>query len=217
MSNGRRVQNPYKDREDIGSYGIYVGNWSGRRKKQVVNDHIAADLVARNPAQILLAQEVDPEFVETLLRPAESEAANSAPHPVSEEITPTVVGNSFDQRYVNMTPWHVAVQGKDEGSLIIAARSSRAESCWAVEKAHLFHREYKKKGKTRMVYSDILVAQVKWHKPMHGEYTLQILNVHFHHLVAKQDPTQFLTSVTLAEMSTPTEIMDPPTNLALVR
>ena len=64
FSGGREVLMPYLARDDVGSFGIYVGNWSGRRKKQVVNDHIAADLIARNAAQIMIAQEVGPKFVE---------------------------------------------------------------------------------------------------------------------------------------------------------
>ena len=62
-----------------GSAGIYVGNWSGRRKKEKCNRHIYADLIVRNPAQILLCLEVDLEFIEALRDPAASRFLDSIP------------------------------------------------------------------------------------------------------------------------------------------
>ena len=58
-SMGRRVRVPNRERDDIGSYGLYVGNWSGRRKHETMSLHIKVDLIARSPAQVLLACEVD--------------------------------------------------------------------------------------------------------------------------------------------------------------
>ena len=89
-SKGREVQSPYLWRKDIGTYGIYVGNWSGRRKEQAVNDHIAADLVARAPAQILIAQEVDPKFVRTLRSPSTSAEAKASPWAAVQTSSPAV-------------------------------------------------------------------------------------------------------------------------------
>ena len=63
---GRVVHQPYDRRDDMGFFGIYMGNLSGHRRLKLVNDHIAADLIARNPAQVLIAQEVDPHFIECL-------------------------------------------------------------------------------------------------------------------------------------------------------
>ena len=187
---GRRVKKPYVDRDDIGSYGIYVGNWSGRRKEKLVNDHIAADLVARNPAQILLAQEVDSQFVETLLDPWNSRACQSRPMEVDGQDSPAAAGKgaNYADREVNFEPWHVAVDPQDDAGVIVAARSSRAKSSTVVEIDRMFHREYKaSRGRTHLAYSRLLVAQVEWWKPMHGQDAVQILNVHFHHLAAKKD------------------------------
>ena len=55
---GRRVLEPYLERPDIGTFAIYVANLGGRRKKERTNDHITADVVVRNPAQVIVAQEV---------------------------------------------------------------------------------------------------------------------------------------------------------------
>ena len=176
-----------------------MGNWSGRRKLQLVNDHIAADLVVRNPAQILLAQEVDNKFIETLQDPMNSSEAQSTPMEVAGQDTPAVagMGANYRDRAVNFTPWHVAVDPNDDGrqaaSLIVAARSSRAKASTVVEINCMLHREYTRRGKKHMTYSRLLVAQVEWLTPMHGQDAVQILNVHFHHMAAKKD-TVFLWS-----------------------
>ena len=192
---GRLVLMPYLEREDVGTYGIYVGNWSGRRKLQIVNDHLGADLIARNAAQVLIAQEVDPMFIAALRDPERSREAKSAPHPVAGEDTPTVVGDgqgrNYNERFVNLTPWHVAVgtegTSSEASTLIVAARSSVAKSSTVVEWRKLFHCMYQKKGKKHLAYSRILCAQVEWRSPVHGYRATQFLNLHFHNLVAKKE------------------------------
>ena len=191
---GRLVQHPYLQRDDVGSYGVYVGNWSGRRKLAVINDHIAADLIARNPAQILIAQEVDQQFIKALRDPESSKEAKSAPHVVKGQDTPTVVGEgkgrNYNERPRNLNQWHVATGTEGDGSeastLIVAARSPLAISCTRVEWQKKFHCTYKKGGKEHNCYSRILVAQVEWAAPLWGLKNVQILNLHFHHLVAKK-------------------------------
>lgn len=189
----RLVQAPYSQREDVRGFGIYIGNWSGRRKQQIVNDHIAADLIVRNPAQVLLAQEVDERFIEALRHPAESQEAQTAPHAVVGQGTPAVAGQgrNYNDRPVNMREWHVAAGTEGTGSaatsLIVAARSTRAKSSTVVEWNKLFHREYKKGGRTHFAYSRVLTAQVEWHEAMHGRMATQVANVHFHHLAAKKE------------------------------
>ena len=201
---GRMVHNPFRARDDVGGYGVYVGNWSGRRKLAVINDHIAADLIARNPAQILIAQEVDEKFIAALLDPESSSEARSAPHPVAGQNTPTVVGSSrnYDERPQCLKKWHVAKGSEGDGSqastLIVAARSSLAKSSTVVEWQKMFHSSYKIRGRTSLSYSRILVAQVEWQTPMWGLTNVQILNLHCHHMVAKKvirDHTQHLIMV----------------------
>ena len=193
FSGRREVISPYLSRDDVGSFGIYVGNWSGRRRRQVVNDHIAADLIARNAAQILIAQEVDPQFVAALLAPASSAEARSAPQPIASQTSPTSVGESrnYHERPVNLTPWTVA-QHDAEGdeseaaSLLIAARSSVAESSTVVEWHKMYHNTYKRKGREHYCYSRMLTAQIAFRQRMHGRTHMQFMNVHFHHMVAKK-------------------------------
>ena len=48
-----------------------------------------------------------------------------------------------------------------------------------VEYNKLFHREYKKSGRTKLAYSRILCRAVEWHKEMHGMTGVVIANVHF--------------------------------------
>ena len=162
---------------------------------QVVNDHIAADICVRSPAQVLMAQEVDERFIETLRNPAGSDEAWSWPHPVNIQHTPMAVGSGdsadYEKRYTNMAPWHVVAGKEGDGSkastLIIAARSSRAKSSTSVEWRKMYHREYKDEGNIKKGISRIVTAQVEWLRPMNGDAAEQFVNVHFHHSVAKQD------------------------------
>ena len=56
---GRRVRCPYVQRTDIGSFGLYVGSWGGPSRSNLIEQHLYHDLILRNPAQVLVAQEVD--------------------------------------------------------------------------------------------------------------------------------------------------------------
>ena len=191
---GRMVQSPFLQRDDVGGYGVYIGNWSGKRRMAVINDHIAADLIARNPAQILIAQEVDQTFIKALRDPESSKEARSAPHPVAGEDTPTVVGDGKGRNYAerpqNLKQWHVAEGSEGDDSqattLIVAARSPLAKSSTVVEWQKMFHDRYMKRRKTCLAYSRILVAQVEWQVPMWGLSNVQILNLHCHNMVAKK-------------------------------
>ena len=194
-SDGREVIAPYRSRGDIGHFGIYLGNWSGRRKLRVINDHIGADLIARNAAQVMMAQEVDQQFIEALRDPTSSPEAMSAPHVVVGQDTPTVVGfrqgRNYSERPVNLMPWFVieGAEGEDSRAttLIIAARSTLAQSSTMVEWNKIFHTQYKRAGKFSKAYSRLLSAAIQWRRPMHGQDTTVFLNVHFHHMAAKKD------------------------------
>ena len=66
----RFVHTPHGSRDDIGSFGVYQGNWGGRRKSVSLRNHIIDDIVVKNPAHILCAQEEDKEFIRALKDPA---------------------------------------------------------------------------------------------------------------------------------------------------
>ena len=66
----RVVKSPYVRRSDIGSFGLYAGNWGGPSRAALIEQHIYHDLILRNPAQVLVAQEVDEIFAEILRNPA---------------------------------------------------------------------------------------------------------------------------------------------------
>ena len=191
----REVLAPYLQRDDVGSVGVYIGNWSGRRKKQVINDHIAADLIARNAAQIMMAQEVDKQFIQALLDPSSSAEAQSAPARIEGQTSPTIVGkgqgSTYAERPVNLEPWCVALHAaegdeSDASTLVTAARSTFAVSSTAVEWHKMYHNSYKRHGKSHLCYSRMLTAQIEFRNKVHGRSHLQFLNVHFHHMVAKK-------------------------------
>ena len=69
-SSSRVIHTPRGSREDIGSFGVYQGNWGGRRKEVSLRNHIVEDIVLKCPAHILCAQEVDQEFIRVLQDPA---------------------------------------------------------------------------------------------------------------------------------------------------
>ena len=54
----RQIHEPFKNRDDVGSFGVYQGNWNGRRKEAWLREHIAEDVVLQCPANILCAQDV---------------------------------------------------------------------------------------------------------------------------------------------------------------
>ena len=100
------------------------------------NDHIASDIIARNPAAILMASEVDHDFICSLKSPWVCPRANSEPVPV-------VWGEEHEP---NMREWHVAAtedtreENPGAHTLIVAARGSLAKSFTVVEKKIVEHR-----------------------------------------------------------------------------
>ena len=148
------MQEPYKERQDVGSWGVYVANWGGRRKEQALNNHIASDLVARSPAQIVLAQEVDPQFIRTLEDPRASAEAMAQPCSTAQASSSAAAGKGklFEERAQDLTAWHVAAgnegQGSDSKGLIIAAREGRCTASTIVEENKMFHREYRKTARS---------------------------------------------------------------------
>ena len=195
----RPVRFPFQDRTDVRCWAMYCGNWGGRRREQWLNEHIAADIVARCPAQVLIAQEVDEEFVRALKEPRSSREAQSTPRPaIHVRGVEQGKGVNYEERVMNLTPWHVAFgdegEGSDSPSLLIAARSSLARACRQVTWEKIYHRAYKYRKKDRRAYSRLLTAQIEWERLMHGRRTVGIMNIHFHHKVAKKEPVVVVIS-----------------------
>ena len=214
---GRVVQVPLRDREDSGTWGMYCGNWGGHRKLIAAQQHIFQDLIARNPAQVLAAQEVDPKFAQALSDPRGFLKANW--HTTSAELA---------QRLCNNEHWHVVrgtegdeseiTHGRGGGfrpgfaaeqdfhythgrgelqdywftptnskSCLIAARSTIAEAVNVLQWTKQFDGTYKKNGVIKNKYSRLLVGEIIWKEPMAGSRRVVVANVHFHHKTAKQD------------------------------
>ena len=164
---------------------------------QSVNNYIAADVVARNPAQIIIAAEVDDQFIAVLKDPQQSTEANSTPLFVTTPAAAGSAGQSYQNRDVNIMPWHVAATSFKAMNLTVAARPTRAGDVEKLQQTNMFHKECIKKRQTNLTYSKLLCARVHLIKSIHGRGEVTILNVHFHHMVAKKVPAAPLISNSL--------------------
>ena len=177
---GRIVRQPYLRRRDIGSFGLYVGNWGGRSRMDLVNTHLYHDLVLRNPAQVLAAQEVDEDFARLLW------------NPTSQRFGPLAPASTLVEREAVADGW-VVLRG-DEGpgsegkSLMIAARKSLCKEIRLRRWEKRFDAKYRARaGKHSKAYTRLMVADVIWGKRMYGRWSTCIANVHLHHKTAKKD------------------------------
>ncbi|MCP4242082.1 MAG: hypothetical protein GY772_16115 [bacterium] len=174
---GRSVRLPQREREDSGSFGLYNGNWGGAKRSRAVQLHIGNDLLY-GPAQIICAQEADPETCQALERgPAD---------------TPTVVGTRGLEEIPAVAGdrrWFV-IRGLEAGATcMVAARRSVVSDLKLLHWHRHVDGDYVAKGSVRMrrvAYTRILVAEATWKQPLYGEETARFLTVHFHHLTAKR-------------------------------
>ena len=163
---GRIVKWPYRRRKDIGSFGLYAGNWGVRCR---------IDLVRRHPAQVLVAEEVDEDFARLLQ------------DPTSQRLGPVPPSSALAEREASGHHWMV-LRG-DEGptsdgkSLRIAAKKSLCRE--------LTLRRWEKRldGKCRArggsaakrgikPYTGLMVPAVIWNKRVYERWTACIANVH---------------------------------------
>ena len=215
---GRVVRVPCRERDDSGTFGLYCGNWGGHRKMVAAQQHLFQDLIGRNPAQVLAAQEVDPKFARALSHPQRFMMENW--HAMSEQLARRLCNNEHwhvirgtegDESEIThglgggFRPGFAAEQdfhythGRGElqdywftptnsKSCMIAARSTIAEAVNVLQWTKQFDGTYKKNGVIKNKYSRLLVAEVIWKQAMAGTRRVVIANVHFHHKTAKQDP-----------------------------
>lgn len=182
-SHGRKIWNPYLERTDVGSVGIYNGNWGGRKGLLDQRRHIQEDVIYNSPAQVLILQEVDPEFKQQLA------AATRTSH------SPAVAGQAPEQ-----VPMWYFVHGDESMTdpnskdVLIAVKSSVAESITRVRLSKSFDGTYKAKkkkdrerGKMGRAYTHILVAEITWNRPLMGHCTSVAMSVHVHHLTARKE------------------------------
>ena len=191
---GRIVKRPYLRRKDIGSFGLYAGNWGGRSRMDLVNTHLYHDLVLRNPAQVLVAQEVDEDFARLL------------EDPTSQRFGPVPPSSALAERDASGDHWLV-LRG-DEGpgsegkSLLIAGRKSLCKELRLRRWEKRFDGKYRARGgsngkRESKAYTRFMVADVVWRKRMYGRWSTCIANVHLHHKTAKKDTLLTLTGVHL--------------------
>jgi hypothetical protein len=63
---GRNVVNPFSDRGEVGSFGIYEGNWGGARKDKMLQARLHHDLIEDCRFSVITAQEADRTFAQQL-------------------------------------------------------------------------------------------------------------------------------------------------------
>ena len=186
-SSSRTIHQPFRDRMDKGTFAVYQGNWSGRRKEQWLREHIYTDIVLECPASIVCAQEVDKDFVDVMRNPA-SGFSRARGKWVPKGGAAAVAAHQEALRA--STPWHVACGDEgasSAGTCVIAARASVATEVQLLEWRKIPDGQYKNKNKQwRPAESRILVARVVWKKPMHGEAATVVATVHMHRLTAKK-------------------------------
>jgi len=181
---GRIVKRPYRRRNDIGSFGLYAGNWGGRSRMDLVNTHLYHDLVLRNPAQVLVAQEVDDDFAALLKDPK------------SRRFAPLPPSSALAERDASSDPWMVLRgdegPGSDGKSLLIAGRKSLCKELQLRRWEKRFDAKYRARGgsngkRESKAYTRLMVANVIWNQRMYGRWSTCIANVHLHHKTAKKD------------------------------
>jgi hypothetical protein len=182
---GRIVKQPYRRRPDIGSFGLYAGNWGGRSRMDLVNTHLYHDLVLRNPAQVLVAQEVDEAFAALLKDPK------------SKRFGPLPPSSALAERDAISDHWMVLRgdegTGSDGKSLLIAARKSLCKELQLKRWEKRFDARYRARSgnsankRESKAYTRLMVANVVWNQRMYGRWSTCIANVHLHHKTAKKD------------------------------
>ena len=180
---GRVVKAPYVQRRDIGSFGLYAGNWGGPSRANLITQHLYHDIILRNPAQVLVAQEVDDAFAELLKNPR------------SQRQAPIPPASALAERNAITDAWLV-LRG-DEGpgsqgkSLLVAARKSLCRTLtlrhWEKRFDGVFKRRQNGKNVESKAYTRLMIADIQWNKKMYGRTVTSIANVHFHHKTAKKD------------------------------
>ena len=145
----RQIHEPFKNRDDVGSFGVYQGIWNGRRKEAWLREHIAEDVVLQCPANILCAQDVRWEFIGVLRGPARG--YQKKPQWIPKADAAAVAARA--QALRNATPWHVC-HGNEFGdkTCIVAVKASVATEVQLLEWRKIPNGKYKDKNK-------------RWHEP----------------------------------------------------
>ena len=182
----REVQEPFLERDDVGKYAVYQGNWGGHKKIVAVNESIRYDLVVNCKCQVVCAQEVDMQLIDKMHDP------HSAPAKAGKIKIWAPLGRQ--EEWAKATPWHVTHGDEDPncGTLLIAVRSTvstHVERLWWSKKLDGRYKRKARKGqpkKTCDAYSRIMASKVHWIRPLPGNRaTTNVVTCHWHHCAAK--------------------------------
>ena len=66
QTGGRDVLNPFTNRGEVGSFGLYEANWGGARRWVSPHNQMEKDLIAEGPFQVITAQGADAAFAAKL-------------------------------------------------------------------------------------------------------------------------------------------------------
>ena len=116
---GRDVLNPFTNRGEVGSFGLYEANWGGARKSRQLQEQLEKDLIADSPFQVITAQEVDKAF--------------------AAKLADSNVGGG----------WMVVTGDEESKTLLIGARASLAKEVKLLEWHRLVDGEYRVRNKKK--------------------------------------------------------------------
>ena len=158
---GRDVLNPFTNRGEVGSFGLYEANWGGARKSRQLQEQLEKDLIADSPFQVITAQEVDKAF--------------------AAKLADSNVGGG----------WMVVTGDEESKTLLIGARASLAKEVKLLEWHRLVDGEYRAKNNKKetskaTAYSRMMLAQVVWKQPMANQESHTFLTCHMHCQTAKK-------------------------------
>jgi hypothetical protein len=157
---GRTVLHPFDDRTDVGSFGLYEGNWGGARKDRMLQDRLRHDLIEDCRFSVITAQEVDKMF--------------------AQELSNSTVGGG----------WIIVAGDEDKSLLIGARASLVKEvkllEFHRIVDGDYKVGTNKTHPTKATAYSRLLLAQVVWKKPMANQASHIFLTCHMHYQTAKR-------------------------------
>lgn len=162
--------------------------------------YIEKDVAAENPCQIILAQEVDPGFIEILRTTATRRHVPIEAGTASSSSTPAVAGvDSSSWMAIGMKGgggdpyggWHVVGGDEDGPTCIVAGKRSMFKSITRVEWHKSSAGQYNSRGKAKVkvqAWSRVLVAELEFWHPTAGFDKLRVASVHMHRNPAAKRP-----------------------------
>jgi hypothetical protein len=170
----REIRCPNRLRQDVGTLGIFCGNWGGSKRNG--QPQIDEDL-RMNPAAIMLLQEAQPELAETL-----------------QQLPPNTRdgGKGGGEERRQAREWW-CYRGEEPGNtLMVACRKNMVcdgiRLVWRKRADGPYTDRNVKARPRRMAISRLEVVALTLNAPWCGQTRVVVCNVHMHYLTAKRAP-----------------------------